>query len=225
MRTLRLTQGLLIIALCLPALQAHSNDTATPHAQDVQQDASVVYLARLEAAQQGNPSEQYSLALMYFYGDRIGQDFVQARQWLHQCAASKHTPCMLGLGLMHMNGLGAKPDPAVAQRWWEACDALNDYQCAYNLGLLHMKGSAGEPDYSRALRYLQRAADHDVPQAFNSLGWMYHHGLGVKPDAQLAERYYLKALQHQDPQAANNLQNLRDGTPLQGAREDSGPHR
>ncbi|MDE3051735.1 MAG: sel1 repeat family protein, partial [Nitrospirota bacterium] len=69
-------------------------------------------------AENGDPSSEYFLGLMYVKGEGVPQDFKQAEYWLFLAAEQGHAQAQDNLGAMYANGLGLPVDFKEAVRWY-----------------------------------------------------------------------------------------------------------
>ncbi len=70
-------------------------------------------------AEAGNSRAQYQLALMYYRGEGLPQDYEKAALWYRRAAERGDVDAQLNLGLMHARGLGVKQDFFEAFKWFE----------------------------------------------------------------------------------------------------------
>ena len=77
----------------------------------------------INLAEQGNSEAQLNLGLMYYRGDRIGQDYTQALKWFEKAANQGSASAQYSLGLMYSNGEGVSRSTRKAREWFGlACD-------------------------------------------------------------------------------------------------------
>lgn len=70
-------------------------------------------------AEAGDSRAQYQLALMYFRGEGLPQDYEKAALWYRRAAERGDVDAQLNLGLMHAQGLGVKQSFFEAFKWFE----------------------------------------------------------------------------------------------------------
>ena len=70
-------------------------------------------------AEAGDPRAQYQVALMYYRGEGLPQDYDKAALWYRRAAERGDVDAQLNLGLMHAQGLGAKQSFYEAFKWFE----------------------------------------------------------------------------------------------------------
>ena len=62
------------------------------------------------AAEQGNPNAQFKLGLLYFCGDGVAQNFVEAKKWFEKAYMNDNGPATYFLSCMYYNGDGTDVD-------------------------------------------------------------------------------------------------------------------
>ncbi len=68
-------------------------------------------------AEQGTPSAQFSLGMMYAKGQGVPQDYQAALKWFHRAAEQGDAAAQNYLGLMYERGRGARQDFILAHMW------------------------------------------------------------------------------------------------------------
>lgn len=64
-------------------------------------------LSRLKSAgEKGDVEAQYALGLMYYYGEHVDVDYVQAKIWYEKAANNNDSRAQVKLGAMYSNGIG-----------------------------------------------------------------------------------------------------------------------
>ena len=61
-------------------------------------------------AEQGDADAQFNLAVLYYYGDGVPQDYAKARQWWEQAAAQGHADAQYNLGQLYFFWHGVPQD-------------------------------------------------------------------------------------------------------------------
>jgi TPR repeat protein len=70
-------------------------------------------------AEGGDSRAQYQLALMYYRGEGLPQDYEKAALWYRRAAERGDVDAQLNLGLMLAQGLGVKQSFFAAFKWFE----------------------------------------------------------------------------------------------------------
>jgi len=74
-------------------------------------------------AEQGEPSAQHNLGLMYYTGQGIAQDDAKAAYWYGRAAEQDYAIAQYNLGLLYAKGQGVPQDYAEAYRWLDRAAA------------------------------------------------------------------------------------------------------
>ena len=69
-------------------------------------------------AEQGNPSAQYSLGLMYDNGRGVKRDAKESAKWYRKSVEQGHLHSQYNLGVMLANGDGIRQDDVYAHMWF-----------------------------------------------------------------------------------------------------------
>ena len=143
-------------------------------------------------AEQGIADAQYDLAIEYFNGDQIAQDYDVAKSLYLKAAEQGHRDAQYNLGVMFLTGDGANKNLDEAIRWLE--------MAANNLEL----GSAIQGD----------------PDAQYILGMLYYDGEEVAEDMELARYWLEKSSFNGNDDAKILLDELEDTTSTLSASSD-----
>lgn len=118
----------------------------------------------LPLAQQGNPSAQLNLGILYDYGQGVSENPAQALHWYSAAAEQGKAIAQFNLAAMYASGRGTTQDYSQAARlYFQAAEqGITDAQ--YNLGLMFSKGLgvtnepilASQWFYRAGLGYLER---------------------------------------------------------------------
>lgn len=77
-----------------------------------------------KAAEAGETSAQYNLAVLYNNGDDVPEDFTEAGYWYERAARNGSAPAQFRLGAYYFEGKGREANPGKAKRWFT--EALNN---------------------------------------------------------------------------------------------------
>jgi uncharacterized protein len=144
-----------------------------------------------DRAEKGDVKAQKELALLYFDGWFVTQDYVQAFNWFAKAANQGDYVSQGYLGKMYEQGHGVPQDYATAVRWYrKAADQSSD-SSRTSLGVMYEEGRGVPQDYAQALNWYRKADKFFVAQY--RLGVMYEEGRGVPQDYAQALNWYRKA--------------------------------
>jgi len=82
-------------------------------------------------AEQGDADAQWNLGMMYYNGQGVEQDSVEAVKWFQKSAEQGDADSQLGLGWMYANGKGIPQNLVLAHKWLNAA-ALQGSKAAIN---------------------------------------------------------------------------------------------
>lgn len=87
----------------------------------------------------------YALAMLYWRGEGVPQDFAVAAVWLKQAAEMNHAGAQNKLGYLYSTGLGVPQDLRTAEKWLRRAAEQGDPDAGYNLDLLWRDGKIDAP--------------------------------------------------------------------------------
>jgi uncharacterized protein len=116
-------------------------------------------------AESGDAEAQYSLAMMFDFGDTVPRDGEKAVYWLRKAAEQDLAAACYSLGVKYEFGSTVRQSSTQAAYWYRRA-AFRDLPMAqFHLGLLYLPGSGLPPDPIQAYAWLTLAADHEYPEA------------------------------------------------------------
>ena len=157
----------------------------------------------LPKAEQGDPSAQFELSMLYMAGPLcgLGDKDAEGVEWCRRSALQDYAPAQVLLGNMYRDGQGVVADPLDAIRWHrravELEDPLSSSTAARVLGEMYRDGAVGVPqDYEEAAKWFRRAVEIDAEmlypcavEAAKELSVLYLHGNGVPQDCEEASKF------------------------------------
>jgi len=149
------------------------------------QESEPVTEARTRA-EQGDPSGQFNLGVMYATGQDMPEDFVEAVRLYRLAASQGHEGAQNNLGLMYASGRGVAQNFTEAVRLYRLASENGHSGAQNRLGLMYATGRNVPQDFTEAVRLYRLAADQGHHAAHHNLGRMYLTGRGVPQDDILA---------------------------------------
>ena len=147
------------------------------------------------AADQGEESAQYWLALMYRSGTGVPYDPAEAARLMARSAELGHQEARHNLGMMYALGFGVEQNGEEALRWIK-CAAENGSSSSIRvLGRMYLDGIFVQQDYAEAVRLLRLAATNHDSEAQFILSKLYAEGRGVPQDPKEADMWSLLAME------------------------------
>jgi len=144
-------------------------------------------------AAKGGYYAQSSLALIFYEGFGVKQDYKQAMFWATKAADQGSAYAEGLMGLMYFNGQGVKADPAEAVRWFRKSAEHGSSGAQFILGNVLSEGKGVEKDIPEGLKWLELSAGKGNMDAIRRLGAMYYNGTGVAQDYTKAIMWMTKA--------------------------------
>jgi TPR repeat protein len=131
------------------------------------------------AAEQGQADAQNGLAVLYYYGHGVPEDWVEAEKWFRRSAAQGFAKAQGNLALMISDGRIKGSDAEAFHLAGLAAEQGNVYG-QYVLGYYYYRGkNTVEIDYPRAFAALSLASAQGYAPAQADLGELYAYGLGT----------------------------------------------
>jgi TPR repeat protein len=177
----------------VPATVSQASQGPAASVERVATDSAEAAAYRLKATA-GDVQSARKLALLYYKGQGVRQDYVEAFFWFRTAAAQGDAEAQKNIGNMYFNGDGGKSDPSLAAPWYQKAAAQENADAQYHLGLLYQTGLIGASDDGQALSWYQKSAAHGNADAEDAIGDMYQHGSkAVAIDLNQALSWYQKA--------------------------------
>ncbi len=114
----------------------------------------------------GDSRECFNLAMMYYNGQDVKQDYVKAVKLFDKACDGGIVEAYYHLGTMYENGYGVERNVLPAfYHFTEACNGGHARGC-YNLGIMIGKGQGGiRQDFVQAKKFLAKACDGGITEA------------------------------------------------------------
>ena len=186
------------------------------------------------AAESGDATAQFNLAVFYEQGEGVEQDQAEAVHWYLKAADQGNAKAQYNLAICYARGEGVEKNLDTAITWAERAheqgleDAeeflfalklkreaakphfliaaeRGDANAQFDLALRYADGDGVEQDQSKAVHWYQKAAEQGHAKAQFNLAVRYENGNGVERDQTKAVRWYLKAAQQGHSGAQFNL--------------------
>lgn len=126
-----------------------------------------------KAAAQGHRRAQLNLGTLYFRGQGVPRDLIQARAWLEQAAMDGDVYATYALGrAMSESAPPAAADSTRATDLFRRAAEKGHMRAALRYGLALAEGSGVKQDLAAAQRWLIQAQQNGVPEAALALGDM-----------------------------------------------------
>jgi septal ring-binding cell division protein DamX len=107
----------------------------------------------------------YAVAMLYWQGQGVPQDYGQAKAWLLKAARMNHAGAQAKLGYMYTDGVTVQQDYEQALGWFQKAARGGNVDGLYNLGIFYLYGWGVQQDPTMAAQYLAAASAQGDPQA------------------------------------------------------------
>ena len=108
-------------------------------------------------AEQGNPTAQYQVGILYAEGTGVVQSDVIASAWFQRAAAQGVAAAQYNLGVSYAEGLGLAKDDVAAVKWFRRAADQGMAYGQLNLGLMYAAGRGVPQDNVEAVKWLELA--------------------------------------------------------------------
>jgi TPR repeat protein len=167
-----------------------------------------------ERGLQLNPTHarlQCYLALAYYKGLGVPQDYAQAAIWWRRAAEQGNVLAQCELAATYDKGLGVPQDYVQAAIWWRRAAEQGNAFAQYKLGLAYDRALGVPDDYTQAAIWWRRAAEQGYSIAEYRLGVAYYFGDGVPQDYVQAAIWWRRAAEQGDKDARQALDDMEHG--------------
>jgi TPR repeat protein len=109
-------------------------------------------------AEQGDVAAQFKVGLIYYLGQGVPRDYLEALNWFKKAALQGHPLALYNVGYMYEKGEGATQDYVEAAEQYRQAAVRGNQLAQYNLGYMYEKGQGVLPDEVQALMWYNLAA-------------------------------------------------------------------
>ena len=95
----------------------------------------------------GNAQAQYEIGKVYYNGEGVEQDYVEATRWYRLAAEQGHAKAQNRLGIAYANGEGVEQDYVEATRWWRLVAEQGHAKAQNRLGIAYENGKGVPQDF------------------------------------------------------------------------------
>ncbi|MGD0024393.1 MAG: tetratricopeptide repeat protein [Xanthobacteraceae bacterium] len=144
-------------------------------------------------ADQGDSLSQAMLGFMYYKGEGVPKDSVEAAKWLRKSADKGDVDAQAMLGAMYDKGDGVLKDYAEAAKWLRKSADQGNAGAQSILGTMFSYGQGVPQDYAEAMKWFRKSAEQGDADAQVGLGIIYANGHGVPQDYAEAMKWLRKS--------------------------------
>lgn len=170
MKNKLLTTSLLAISILLQPLVSYAGlDEAKLAFQ--KGDYKTAFNETKLLAEKGNAEAQSGMAILYFKGLGVAQDYNEAAKWARKAADQGFAQAQYNLGVSYSEGLGVAQNYKEAVKYFEKAVAQGDDKAQVALGRMYKDGNGVLQDTSKARSLFVRAVLQENAEA------MFHMSL------------------------------------------------
>jgi TPR repeat protein len=140
-------------------------------------------------AERGNPVAANNLGVMYANGNKVPQDFAEAKKWYLFASEHGNPAGEFNLGIAYEKGQGTPIDLPEAIKWLHTAADHNLAPAKMELATLYSTGKGVPRDMTEAARLVRSAALQNLAVAQVYLGALYVDGTGVPSDDSLGYQW------------------------------------
>jgi len=163
------------------------------------------FQAALKKAGQGNAQAQYDVAVIFFKGELVKEDHIEALKWYRKAAENGHAEAQFNMFSFFQWGWerAQLPKDGVQAFVWLKKAADNNHPSAQDwLAGFYERGERVEKNpqeaekwYSKAVVGFRKLADQGNGWAMSRIGYYYENGIGgLEKNLEEAEKWYFTEL-------------------------------
>lgn len=157
-------------------------------------NGSAILPSRLRnAADIGDPTAAFEIALRYAEGRNVRQDLAKAAGWYQRAAEGGVAVAQFRLGSLLERGEGVERDRAAAVKWYQRAADQGNTGAMHNLAVMVSEGVDGTADHRKAFEWFLSAANHGVADSQYNLGVVFASGLGREQDLVQSYKWFALA--------------------------------
>jgi hypothetical protein len=180
------------MSFTLPACTGQSDE------QSQNKPSDIAFQGLLEQANRGDAKAQATLGVIYYNGQAVPRNIVEAVKWLQKAAEQGNARAQVNFGYMYEKGQGVPKDYAEAVKWYKKSAEQGDSSAQCNLAMMYGNGHGVPQDYAEAVKWYKKSAGQGDAFAQKNLGQMYSKGQGVPQDYTEAYKWYTLAVSDKD---------------------------
>jgi TPR repeat protein len=168
MKSLNSVRVVLLAMICFYC-PVSSADFLTGALAYQKKDYSTAYKEFNELAKKGNANGQGMLALLYYKGHGVPQDYRMAATLYEASANQGDLDSQIQFAKMLFDGVGIEKNHALAAKYFEKAAAKGAIDAMFSIGILYMRGDGVEVDLVQAHKWFNLASSYsesDVTSEF-----------------------------------------------------------
>ncbi|WP_302986336.1 tetratricopeptide repeat protein, partial [uncultured Muribaculum sp.] len=113
----------------------------------------------MKGAEYEEPSCLSAIALCYYFGTGVAQNYSNALKWFRKAAGAGDGFSCYFIGVMYYNGEGVDEDDKLAWDWFKRGAAMFQSNCFYMLGVMCRDSNSPEGKNEACIKYFEEAAN------------------------------------------------------------------
>jgi len=109
-------------------------------------------------AEKGDAAAQFNVGLMYYTGQGVLRDYLEALDWFRKAARQGNPYAQFNVGFMYEKGEGTPQDYVEAAKYYRQAAERGNRLAQYTIGYMYEKGQGVSPDEIQALMWYNLAA-------------------------------------------------------------------
>jgi len=142
-----------------------------------------------QAAERGNPHAANNLGVLYANGNKVPQNFAEAKKWYLYASEHGDPTGELNLGIAYIRGQGTPIDLPEGVKWLHTAADHNMAPAKLELAIMYHAGKGVPHDDVEATRLAQSAALQGLPTAQMYVASIYLDGINLPSDDSLAYQW------------------------------------
>lgn len=155
--------------IALLATQPVQADYADGVAAAQNGDYDTAFAEFSQAAEDGLMMAQFNLAILYFSGRGVDQDFQQAFRWTMAAADQGHVQAQFNVGALYYEGQGVDRDRRQALEWYLRAGNAENAPAQHNAAEMYYFGNGVDQDLVRAHAWASRAVENGLESSVDLL--------------------------------------------------------
>lgn len=141
-----------------------------------------------KSAEQGEADAEFKLGQVYFVGQGLAQDYVEAARWYRKAAEQGHADAQCSLGGLYAVGQGVTQDYPEAARWYKKAADQGQSDAQKALGYMYEHALGVPQDFAEAVHWHRKAAARGQSEAPKLPSWVDERSAGTPQDSFEASR-------------------------------------
>lgn len=158
-----------------------------------------------QQAESGDIKSQMKIALSYYHGDGVRQNFEESHKWFLKAAEQGNAIAQYMVALCYRDGVGVQKDYANAAKWALKAAEQGDADAQLQLCIFYARGQGVKKDRVKAFKWSLKSAEQGNAGAQYFVGESYFRGDGVAENVEEAFKWLSKSAKQGNKDAKEAL--------------------